>query len=110
MSQAISERKTPQKAPGTRSRPARSTSPEHPLEMEARLRIQEDDARWRRTKEKILVGSAVAVILDACVVSTLLIVSKSSTPSDRQLAFLVMGQIIALLVGVLVGKNLKWKS
>jgi hypothetical protein len=78
--------------------------------MEARLRIQEADARWRRTKEKILVGSAVAVILDVCVMSTFLIVSKSSAPSDRQLAFLVMGQLIALLVGVLVGKNLKWKS
>lgn len=110
MSQDIGGRKPLQKAPSTRAIPAGSVPQEHRLEREARLRIQEADARWRRTKEKILVGSAVAVILDACVVSTFLIVSQSSTPSDRQLGFLVLGQIIALLVGVLVGKNLKWKS
>ena len=110
MSQAISRRKSLQTAPTTRGRSAPPAPAEHPLEMEARLRMQEADARWRRNKEKIFIGVAATTILDVCVVSTFLIMSKSSSPSDRQLSFFVMGQIIVILVGVLVGKNIKWKG
>lgn len=110
MSQAISGRRPQQKVPTARARSVRPVPPEDPLEMGVRLRIHEADARWRRAKEKLLVGSAAAVILNACAVSTFLIVSKGATPGDRQLGFLVLGQIIALLVGVGVGKNLKWKG
>lgn len=110
MSQAISERRPPQKVPVARVRSARPAAAERHLEMEARLRILEADARWRRAKEQIIVGSAMTVILNACAVSTFTIVSRAATPADRQLGFLVLGQLIALLVGVGVGKNLKWKG
>lgn len=111
MSRTLRARQTGEGA-ATARRPAapRPSRQEMRLELESRFRTQEADARWRRAKEKILVCSAVAVILDACAVSTFLIVSKAATPGDRQLGFLVLGQIIALLVGVGVGKNLKWKG
>jgi hypothetical protein len=79
------------------------------LEMECRLRIQEAGSRWQRNKELILIGAAVFVILDTCAVSTFLIASKSASSSDRQQAFFVLGQIIAILIGVIVGKNIKWE-
>lgn len=110
MSQTLSDRRTLPSLPAGNTKAQRRPAGEHPLEMEARLRTQEADARWRRAKEKTLVCSAVAVILNACAISTFLIVSKAATPADRQLGFLVLGQIIALLVGVGVGKNLKWKG
>lgn len=111
MSRTLSTRQTGEKATAAR-RPAeaRSSREERQLELESRLRVREADARWRRAKEKLLVGSAVAVILDACLVCTFLITSKAATSADRQLGFLVLGQIIALLVGVGVSKNLKWKG
>jgi uncharacterized membrane protein len=78
--------------------------------METRLRIQEADARWQRIKEMVLVGSAVFVILTACVASTYLLLSKASSPSDRLLAFYVLGQMMGILVGVVMGKNINWKK
>jgi hypothetical protein len=111
MSRALNARQTGERTTTAR-RPAaaRPSRQEKPLELESRFRIQEEDARWRRAKEKIIVVSAVAVILDACAVSTFLITSKAATSGDRQLGFLVLGQIIVLLVGVAVGKNFNWKG
>ena len=111
MSRTLNARQTVEKITAAR-RPAaaRPSRQERQAELESRFRIEEDDARWRRTKEKIILVSAVAVILNACAVCTFLITSKAATSGDRQLGFLVLGQIIVLLVGVAVGKNFKWEG
>jgi len=85
------------------------TSAEHPLEMESRLRIAEADARWRRQREMIIVWTGVLVALITSAAGTFTIVSKTATPSDRQLAFLVLGELIALMFTVLFGKTIKWR-
>ena len=110
MAQALKERKPDQNLPASRKRQPLPISSEHHLERKSRLRIEEADARCQRWVRMILLGSAVIVILNACIASTLLLISKSSTQNDRQLAFYVLGQIIAILIGVLLGKNINWKN
>jgi hypothetical protein len=108
MSQAVEEQKTSQKVTVARKRQPPPTFPEHTLEMESRLRREEADAFWKRLKEMILIGSAAFVILSAGVASTYLIVSKGASPSDRQQAFYVLGNMMSILVGVVMGKTIKW--
>ena len=85
-----------------------SATQEHRMEMEARLRMAEADARWRRGKEMILVGSTASVVLSVCVMSAIVFCSSSYSLTDRQLMAALLGHVLALLIGVLVGKNLKF--
>lgn len=110
MSQTLSDKRPLQKAAVVKRRAARLTSHEHRREMEARLRMVEADARWKRGKEMIFVGSVATVVLSVCVPSAKVFWSSSSTLSDKQLAAALLGQILALLIGVLVGKNFKLKD
>jgi len=110
MSQALSERRpqSPPKIAGRKSASPQTSSPEHLLEMKTRLRIEEENARWNRNKELLIVMSVVIVVVCACVASTALILSGSSTQSDKILAFFVLGQIITVLLSAAVGKIFKW--
>lgn len=72
--------------------------------------MAEADARWKRGMEMILVGSVASVVLSVCVVSGMVFWSGSSSLSEKQLAAALLGQILALLIGVLVGKNFKLKG
>jgi hypothetical protein len=110
MSQAIEDRRSIQNLPAAERRQEMAPSREHPLEREVRLRIKEADAHWQRIKEIILIGSAVFVILSACIASIYLLLSKGSSPSDRLVAFYVLGQMMGILVGVVMGKNIKWRK
>jgi uncharacterized membrane protein len=110
MSQVLKGQKSGQNLPAARRRQPLPASREHPMERESRLRREEADSRSKRLKEMILVGSAAFVILNASVTSTYLVLSKASTPSDRLLAFYVLGQMMSILIGVVMGKNINWKK
>jgi uncharacterized membrane protein len=110
MAQVLKEQKTDQNLPAVRKRHPQPASREHKLELESRLRREEADARSKRQKEMVLVWSAVFVILNACITSTYLVLSKASSPSDRLLAFYILGQMMSILIGVVMGKNINWKK
>lgn len=110
MSQAVEDRRLIQNLPAAERRQDLPSSREHPLEREVRLRIKEADARWQRIKEIILIGSAVFVILSTCIASTYLLLSRGSSPSEKLVAFYVLGQMMGILVGVVMGKNIKWRK
>lgn len=109
MSQRIAKKRTsPVRAPGNGMRVAPALPAEHPLEMKARLRIEAAEARWKRVREMVLVGTAVFVIVNVCLMSTILICAPS-TSSDKQAGMFMLSQIVSILLGAVLGKAVKLK-
>jgi hypothetical protein len=103
-------RRSLERVPAPARRPARVTEPEHPLERKLQLRIHEAEARWRRTREKILVGSVVYLIFMLSLAGLILICSNTSTAVERQSGILLLGTLFSMVLGAVVGKNFKWRS
>jgi hypothetical protein len=108
--QRTRERKSLEREPAPTRRSVRRTEPEHPTERKLQLRIQEAEARWRRTREKILVGSVVYLIFMLSLAGLILICSNTSTAVERQSGILVLGTLFSMVLGAVVGKNFKWRS
>ena len=108
--QITKERRSLERAPEPTRRPTRITEPEHPMERRSRLRIAEANARWHRVKEMIFVGLVAYLIVVMSMAGLAMIWSGTSTAVERQSGVLVLGTLFSMVLGAIVGKNLKWKN
>ena len=83
---------------------------ERQLELSARLRIEEANARWQRQKDMILVGSLAYVVIGSFTVWAVVLLSGAYPSTEKQL---VTGFIVQLLINlflVVAGKKINWKE
>jgi hypothetical protein len=99
----VSERRSPGRADGHGEGLAPRPGREHPQEREARLRIAEAEARWRRLREMVLVGCAVFVVIGVCLTGTVLIYAPSAA-GDKQAGMFMLNQIFGILFGAALSK------
>jgi hypothetical protein len=85
----------------------RLISPESPLELETRLKIQELDARHQRWKDTILLAASVIGVLLFSGFCVYIYVSPASSADDRKWAASIITLIVGGLVGYWSGKNAK---
>lgn len=110
MSQALKGRKREQNIPAARKRQFLPTHPEHPLEMESRLKREEADARWRRQKEMIVIGSAAYISLGSFTVWAIVLLSGSYSSTDKMLLSGFIIQLLTNLFLFVAGKKPYWKK
>lgn len=78
--------------------------------MESRLRTAEADARWRRRKDMILVGTLAYVVIGSFTVWAVVLLSGAYPSTEKQL---ITGFIVQLLINlflVVAGKKIDWKE
>jgi hypothetical protein len=110
MSQALKERKSGQSSTAARRRRLRSTSAECLLEIESRLKREDDDARWKRQKEMIIVGSVAYVSLGSFTVLAVALLSGAYPSTDKVILIGFITQLLTNLLLYMRGNTPKFKK
>jgi len=110
MGQALREQKPGQNLMSARRRQSLPAFQEHPLEMESRLKREEADARWRRQKEMIVIGSAAYISLGAFTVWAIVLLSGSYSSTDKMLLSGFIIQLLTNLFLFVADKKPHWKK
>jgi hypothetical protein len=82
-------------------------SPEHPLEMEARLRNDAADAAHQRIKDLVGFYAAIAGVAGVAILCGYLALAPGSSADEKKWATASLASIVSTGVGIITGKNLK---
>jgi hypothetical protein len=78
--------------------------------MGSRLKREEADARWKRQKEMIVIGSAAYFSLGAFTVWAIVLLSGSYSSTDKMLLSGFIIQLLTNLFLFVAGKKPYWKK
>jgi hypothetical protein len=109
MSQAR-DRKTDQRLRVSGKRQPLTASREHPLDRESRLRREEDEARWKRMKEMIVIWSVAYISLGSFTVWAIVLLSGSYSSTEKQILTGFLIQLLFNLYLFLAGKRPSFKK
>ncbi len=82
-------------------------SPETPIELQSRLKLQEQDALHQRFRDTILLIASIVGVLGFSGFCVYIYVSPASSADDRKWAASIITLIVGGLVGYWGGKNAK---
>lgn len=83
---------------------------ESQLELKSRLGIEEDNARWQRRKDMILVGTFSYVVLGSFTIWVVVLLPGAYSSTDKQLITGFIVQLLFNLFFIVTGKRIKWKE
>jgi len=110
MSQALKVRKRSQNVTVARKRQPLASLREHRLERESRLRREEADARWKRIKEMIVIGSVAYISLCAFSILAIVLLSGSYPSTDKLILIGFITQLLTNLFLHMAGKMPDFKK
>ena len=80
-------------------------SPEPPEELQSRLRQQEADARFERTKDLIGYVAALAGVAAVVLCCLWVVIAQRSSPDDKKWATAILTSTVTAWVGYIAGKS-----